>query len=380
MASASTRSLGDRHRRQIGKKVVEQDLLGQERQERDHQRQRRHADHVAEVRAGRREDVLQRVGKHAPPFVDRARQDRQVVLQKDEVGTLACDVHGSVHRDADIGRVQRRGIVDAVTEIANHVPRVAQRPDDAFLLAGVDFREDGGAVGDVPERLVVHLAQLGAGQDATGLEPDGLRHMRRHATAVAGDDLQRDAAPFQLPDRLGGVGLRRVEEQQEAFEHHRLLVVYRIAFASLDGSSGDPQHAEAFVGPGGRAFAELLMCGLAHRRGGRTSAPAGACSEHPVERALGDQCVVVLPRFPHRNRQPLAHEVVRDLLALGPVVERERGARGADGFVERIGQAGLQPRVQCGQFQHVVGRLPLGVGGAVQPHHAGSERPGLVGR
>ena len=180
--------------------------------------------------------------------------------------------------------------------------------------------------GDVPERLVVHLAQLGAGQDATGLEPDGLRHVRRHPTAVAGDDLQRDAAPFQLLDRLGRIRLRRVEEQQEAFEHHRLLVVYRIAFASLDGARRDPQHAEAFVGPGGRAVAQLLMFGLAHRRGGRASAPAGACSEHPVERALGDQMC--------RRSAPTCRTAIVSRLRtksygissrLGPVVERERG-------------------------------------------------------
>ena len=63
-------------------------------------------------------------------------------------------------RDADVGRVQRRRVVDAVAEEADHVAAPLERQDDAVLLRRRDAREDVGLLGDVPERAVAHAVDL----------------------------------------------------------------------------------------------------------------------------------------------------------------------------------------------------------------------------
>ncbi len=47
----------------------------------------------------------------------------QVVPQQDQVGRLLGHVDGGVDREADVGRVQRRRVVDAVAEVADDLAR-----------------------------------------------------------------------------------------------------------------------------------------------------------------------------------------------------------------------------------------------------------------
>jgi hypothetical protein len=57
-------------------------------------------------------------------------------LRQQDVGGLAGDVDGARHRDPDIGGVQRRGIIDAVADEADHVTAALQGEQDARLLSG----------------------------------------------------------------------------------------------------------------------------------------------------------------------------------------------------------------------------------------------------
>ena len=63
-------------------------------------------------------------------------------FKQDDVGALARDVHGLVDRDADVGRVQRRGVVDPVAEVADRVARALERAHDALLLLRIDLGEE----------------------------------------------------------------------------------------------------------------------------------------------------------------------------------------------------------------------------------------------
>src|SRR5690606_3445051 len=114
-------------RRNVGKEVVQQDLLGDQRKEWQQRRRQGHADHVPEVGAGRDVDVLQRIGEGAAAFLDPTTQDVEIGAKHDHVGGFARDVHGALHRDADVGNVQRGRVVDAVAEIADSVPGALQR-------------------------------------------------------------------------------------------------------------------------------------------------------------------------------------------------------------------------------------------------------------
>ena len=60
-------------------------------------------------------------------------------------------------RDADVGRMQGRRIVDAVAEIADRVSGPLQGADDPLLLLRIDLDEEVGARREVPQRLVLEL-------------------------------------------------------------------------------------------------------------------------------------------------------------------------------------------------------------------------------
>ena len=154
----------DRDRRHVGQKVVQQDLLGRQRQERKQRRRERHAHHVPEVRAGGDRDVLERVGEGPPSVLDATAQDVEIAAQQDDVGALAGDIHGLFNRDADIGCMQGRCIVDAIAEIPDRVSGSLQGADDPLLLLRIDFNEEIGAWCAVPQRLILEFSQVVAGE------------------------------------------------------------------------------------------------------------------------------------------------------------------------------------------------------------------------
>jgi len=80
----------------------------------------------------------------------------------------------------------------------------------------------------------------------------------------------------------------------------------------------------------------------------------------------------------YHHAQPLAHEVVGDLVYLGNAGEIGPG-RGLDSLVQRIGQPGLEMGVEVSEPQHLLRRLPGRVQRAVQPDDPLGEGAGLVG-
>jgi hypothetical protein len=124
----------------------------------------RHAEHVAEVRAGGDVDVLERVGEGDAPLFDAAAEDLQAGPEQDEVGRLAGDVHGPLDGDADVGIVEGRGIVDAVAQVADDVSGLLEGPDDALLLVGIDLGEEGRVLDAMPQGF--GRVALGPGHDA----------------------------------------------------------------------------------------------------------------------------------------------------------------------------------------------------------------------
>ena len=83
------------------------------------------------------------------------RDDRaEIVVEQHDRRRLARDVGpATAHRDADVRRLQRGGIVDAVAGHGDDLAVGLQRLDDAQLLLGHDAREDGdGAARAAPAR------------------------------------------------------------------------------------------------------------------------------------------------------------------------------------------------------------------------------------
>ena len=173
------------------------------------EREARHAEHVAEVGAGGHVDVLQRVGEGDPPLPDALDQDAQVLLQQDDVGRLLGDVHGRVDRDADVGRVQGRGVVDPVAHVADDV---------AGLLEGEEDRAPSGWARPRRRRRPRRPAGSGPRRSSGAISgpvrtpgpasPTSRPTCGGDEPVVPREDLQRDAEPPQLPDGRVDPGLR----------------------------------------------------------------------------------------------------------------------------------------------------------------------------
>ncbi|MFN8582168.1 MAG: hypothetical protein U0163_14495 [Gemmatimonadaceae bacterium] len=65
---------------------------------------RSHGQHVAEVGADGRQDVLQRVGERTAPFIDAFPQDVEVCPEQDEVRGVLGDINSRIDRQADVSR------------------------------------------------------------------------------------------------------------------------------------------------------------------------------------------------------------------------------------------------------------------------------------
>ena len=71
------------------------------------------------------------------PFLDGGDDGREVVIHEHDVGHFTRDIAAALtHRDADIGALQGRGIVDPVSRDRDDLPQVLQALDQAQLVLG----------------------------------------------------------------------------------------------------------------------------------------------------------------------------------------------------------------------------------------------------
>ena len=83
-------------------------------------------------------------------ILDAAAQAVEIAAQEDNVGALSRNIHGLLNRDADIGRMQGRCVIDAVAEISDRVPGLLQGADDPLFLLGIDLNKKISAWREVP--------------------------------------------------------------------------------------------------------------------------------------------------------------------------------------------------------------------------------------
>ena len=158
------------------------------------------------------------------------------------------------------------------------------------LLLGADPREDRRVRDGRGERVVVERARARAPVST----PSTSRPMSRQTLAatravVAGDDLDRDAERGELGDRRAGVGLRPVDEREEAGELEVALVGRR---------SGDRRPGAGAGGDGDDAGA----VGEQPRRAppARAVGHVDAAREDGLGRALRDQQLTPVGRVARR--------------------------------------------------------------------------------
>ena len=89
------------------------------------------------------EDVAMRtyfmvLAKMRRPSIDAFRQHAEILVEQHDVGGVLGHVGSRVHRDPDIGMVQRHRVVDPVAEEGHVLAGATGHLDDPRLLVGAD--------------------------------------------------------------------------------------------------------------------------------------------------------------------------------------------------------------------------------------------------
>ncbi len=243
------------------------------------------------------------------------------LLQQHDVGRLLGHVHGAVDGDADVRRVQGRGVVDAVAHVADHVPALAQRQDDALLLVRLDLGEDVRPLGPLAESVGRSSRAARRRSRVTGAASPTCRASCAATSRLSPVIILKPmpaaarSARVALDPRLGRVG-----EGEEAEEGHPRFVVLAADAGARRRERARPPRP-ACESPRCRQLGEprprLASRTLVERRLSRRGLRPRADREHLGERALGHQPPLAAALDQHA--QPLADEVVGHLVELAPV-------------------------------------------------------------
>ena len=175
------------------------------------------------------------------------------------------------HRDADVGRVQRRRVVDAVAEEADDVAAALEREDDAVLLRRRDAREDATPAPRRARARRRHPLDLVAEDDLRSRRAPTCSQTWRATSSLSPVriltvDAVARAARASVSARVGQDG--SAKPTKPASTRSR-LVVARVGGARLDPPVRDGEHAEAVA-------RSALVDGRAARRAARRRAAGAA--------------------------------------------------------------------------------------------------------
>ena len=153
------------------------------RQPRDHGAGQQ--DDLADVARQQIHQVLLDVAEDDAAFLDRRDDGREVVVEQRHAGGFLADVGaGDAHRDADVGLLQRRRVVDAVAGHRHDVPRFCQAVTTRSLSAGETRAYTAMSATSRFEIRVAHRLEIAAGDRPA--RPRASRAPRRSALAVSG--------------------------------------------------------------------------------------------------------------------------------------------------------------------------------------------------
>jgi len=173
----------------IIEKIVGQHLNRQHRQEWQEDACAKHAEHVAEIRAGAHFDVFRYGCENLAPFDDASCNTIRLFSSRNDVGRFLGDVDGGVDRYADVGGFQRRAVVDAVAEKADDMAPGGEAADDAGLLRRRNLGEhrNDGASSASSASLIFSIS--GARTMRSTSSPTSAADLAGDDLIVAGDDL-----------------------------------------------------------------------------------------------------------------------------------------------------------------------------------------------
>ena len=169
------------------------------------------------------------VGHDTPPLSHDPGKGRELSLEQHQARHRLGGRRSVAHGDAEVGVLERQGVVDAVPGHGDDVPSGLQCPHQCPFLLGSDASQDTGTLNRVGQALQVLLRLLPAARSgrqgtcvqndelaAVGRGDSGLAGDRGHGLgAVPGDDLGVDALPAEVGQGLRGVGANLLGEDHD---------------------------------------------------------------------------------------------------------------------------------------------------------------------
>ena len=264
---------------------------------------------MADVAGKKEEDRLLDVGVDAAAFLNGLFDRSEIVVGQDHVSRAFGDVGaGDAHGNADVGRLERRGIVDAVASHGRDVAVGFDGLDDLDFVLRRDPGEDPDLLGALLEFFRRAGIDLVAGHALAplGANAEFLSDGEGGVDVVAGDHDGRDAGATEGGNGRLGRSPRRVDHAGEADEDEVLLGDFLLGRAELFlavGESQDPEGTGCHLVAGRLDVLDVLF-------GDRADAPVqladgNAMLEDLVHRAFGvDDFVPVLAVMEGRHHLP----------------------------------------------------------------------------
>ena len=170
---------------------------------------------------------------------------------KHDRGRLARHVRSaSAHGNADVRRLERGRIVDAVSGHGHDLAARLERVDDTELLLRHDPREHGRGTYAPSQLCFAQLLELFAGHEVFGVEARLTGDCSGGRRVVAGDHDHLDAGRPAFAHRIGHARPQRIGKADEAQELEREIVLRVRPWLPREGGAGDAQHAQALGGHG----------------------------------------------------------------------------------------------------------------------------------
>ncbi len=131
-----------------------------------------------------------KVVEKSPAFKDPHSDRVEIVVGQHRRGRLFGDIRAlDPHGNADIGRLQRQDVIDAIAGYGHHFVVALERLHDAVLVLRRGTGKYGGGSDRLSQRLIRKLIDLGS---------------------IAGDHDRADAGPRGAGNRLLNAGARRI--------------------------------------------------------------------------------------------------------------------------------------------------------------------------
>ena len=353
--------------------------------------------HLGEVGRDQKAKGLLEIRPQGPAVLDRRHDRAEVIVHQDHVGQIPRHLRATLaHGHADVGRLERGAVVDAVAGHRHDVAPGLERPHDLVLLGRRHPREHVDLAHDAAQGVGIQAREL-AGLEHAHLtlaqQAERPAHGHRRQSLVAGDHHRPDAR--LMADRDGRLHARAygVDQSDQSDPRQGVPACRGVVIDDLEGESED---AHAFAGhpvvrPEDAASGGPVQLGVAvgaqpARRAAQdflgraldadeAPAPARVERSHPVsplgagreldERSLRTKVGGIDATRPRRDEQRRLRRAAGDL-ERSVHIDGQRGLVAEHRHHERLGHGGIE-RTGRERFLRMVaaGDVPASHGHAV---------------